>query len=185
MKQLTLCLLLIITLQTQAQNTEAEKNWHTYMTPGSMQQVLARSNGEWTADMTFWMTPDAPPEKMTAAMTNRMILGGRYQESTHTGNMMGMPFEGIGTTGYDNLRKVFVSTWIDNMGTGIIYMEGTWDEATKTITMKGKQTDPQTGKQTDIRQVLKIVDDRTQVLEMYYPHNGKEFKGMEITYKRK
>lgn len=27
-----------------------------------------------------------------------------------------MPFEGISTLGYDNAKKTFFSTWIDNMG---------------------------------------------------------------------
>ena len=32
--------------------------------------------------------------------------------------MMGMPFEGIGRTGYDNVTGKYWSTWIDNMSTG-------------------------------------------------------------------
>jgi hypothetical protein len=35
-----------------------------------------------------------------------------------------MPFEGISTLGYDNAKKTFFSTWIDNMGTGMMVMEG-------------------------------------------------------------
>jgi hypothetical protein len=98
---------------------------------------------------------------------------------------MGQPFEGVGTVGYDNAKKVFVSTWTDNMGTGIMYMEGPWDEATKTITMKGKQTDPTTGKDMDVRQTVKIIDDKTQQVEMFSTQNGTEFKTMEIALKKK
>ena len=39
--------------------------------------------------------------------------------------MMGQPFSGVGIDGYDNLRKKYVTTWIDTMGTGIFSMEGT------------------------------------------------------------
>jgi hypothetical protein len=53
-----------------------------------------------------------------ATCTNTMILGGRYQQSMIKGNMMGMPFEGMGLLGYDNAQKLFYSTWVDNMGTG-------------------------------------------------------------------
>lgn len=52
--------------------------------------------------------------------------------------MMGMPFEGHGTLAYDNHRKMFVSTWIDNMGSGIMVLEGTYDDASKTLTLMGK-----------------------------------------------
>ena len=65
-----------------------------YMTPGSVHQMLAKSDGEWTAETTLWAAPGAPPTKSTGTAVNRMILGGRYQESKNTGNFMGMPFEG-------------------------------------------------------------------------------------------
>ncbi|MBK9333372.1 MAG: DUF1579 family protein [Ignavibacteria bacterium] len=29
-------------------------------------------------------------------------MGGRYQQGKHTGDMMGMPFEGMSLLGYDN-----------------------------------------------------------------------------------
>ncbi len=47
------------------------------------------------------------------------------------GKMMEMPFHGIGTEGYDNVRKKFMASWIDNMGTGILLMEGTYDALRK------------------------------------------------------
>jgi len=162
-----------------------EKAWQTYMTPGDVHKMLAKSDGEWIGDVSMWMAPGAPPEKSTATVINKMILGGRYQQNTYTGKMMNMPFEGTGTVGYDNAKKMFVSTWVDNMGTGIIYMEGPWDDATKTVNLKGKQTDPLTGKETGIRETFKIVDDNNQVMEMFSTMNGSEFKTMEIKLKRK
>jgi hypothetical protein len=33
---------------------------------------------------------------------------------------MGMPFEGLGYTGYDNVKKQYFGTWIDSMSTGIM-----------------------------------------------------------------
>ena len=162
-----------------------EKAWQAYMTPGDVHKMLAKSDGEWTADVSAWMAPGAPPEKSTATVVNKMILGGRYQQNTYTGTMMNMPFEGTGMVGYDNAKKMFVSTWVDNMGTGIIYMEGPWDNGTKTVNMKGKQTDPITGKETGIRESFKIIDDNNQLMEMYSTVNGNEFKTMEIKLKRK
>ena len=112
-------------------------------------------------------------------------MGGRYQISNHTGNMMGQPFEGMSTIAFDNAKKVFISTWIDNMGTGLMTAEGPWDEATKSITMKGKAIEPATGKEMDVKEIFKIIDDNTQTMEMYDPApDGTEFKTMEITYKR-
>lgn len=154
--------------------------------PGKMHEMLAKSNGMWNEDVTFWMTPDAPPEKMTATCINRMVMGGRYQQGQTRGSINGMPFEGMSTTGYDNQKKVFVSTWIDNMGTGIMYMEGPYNEATKSVEMKGSMTDPMSGQEIAMRETWKMVDDNNQLMEMYStPKGGKEFKTMEIKFTKK
>jgi hypothetical protein len=161
------------------------KNMMEAMTPGEMHKMLASFNGKWTGDVTMWMDPAAPPSKSVATVENKMILGGRYQQSTHKGDMGGMPFEGVGTFGYDNAKKMFVSSWTDNMGTGIMHLEGPYDEATKTITLKGKCMNPENMKEMEIRETLKIVDDKNQVMEMYMTNDGKETKSMEIKLVRK
>lgn len=164
---------------------EEMQAWMAYSTPGEVHQMLAKSNGTWTCDGQSWMNPDSPAIKYAGSAVNKMILGGRYQESVHTGTMMGGPFEGRSTLGYDNAKKVFQSTWVDNMGTGVMYMEGPWDAATKSITFKGKGIDPGTGKDVDMREVFTMVDDNTHQMKMYCTKDGKEVKLMEMTMKRK
>ena len=165
----------------------AEKAWMEYMTPGESHKMLAKADGQWTGEMKMWFAPNTPAATSTTTGTNKMIMGGRYQVSTYKGDFMGMPFEGISTTGYDNAKKVFINTWMDNMGTGIMNMEGTWDEATKSINFKGKMICPANGKECDVRETYKIVDDNTHVMEMYGPdmQTGKEYKNMEIKFTRK
>lgn len=162
------------------------KNWQEYMTPGDMHKMMAKWDGEWTGEVTMWMYPGAPEQKSTSTAMNKMILDGRYQQSTHSGTMMDMPFNGVSTVGYDNHRKEFVSTWIDNMGSGMMVMKGPWDEATKTINLKGKVVDAGTKQDTDVRETFKIIDDNTQEMEMFMMMpDGKEFKTMNIKYTRK
>jgi hypothetical protein len=162
------------------------KNWQAYMTPGEMHAMLAKSVGTWNGEITMWETPGAPSTTSNGTAVYKMVLGGRYLEGTHTGNMMGMPYEGHSLTGYDNGKKVFFNGWIDNMGTGIMHMEGSWDDASKTITFKGKEFNPMTMKDCEMREVFKIVDDNNQIMEMYGPGpDGKEFKMMEIKSTRK
>lgn len=78
-----------------------------------------------------------------------------------------------------------MSTWVDNMGTGIMYMEGKYDEKSKSINFAGKCVDPTSGKEESVREVFKIVDDKTQFMEMYMTKGGKEFKNMEIKFTKK
>jgi hypothetical protein len=133
----------------------------------------------------MWVNPGAPPQKSKGTTVNKMVMNGLYQESVHTGNMMGMPFSGKGTLGYDNLRKVFVSTWIDNMGSGIMYLEGMLTETGKTIMLKGKMTDPSTGFVIDVRENIHIKDDNNHLMEMFVTMPGAgELKTMEIKFTR-
>lgn len=169
-------------MQLAAQNDSAQKAMMAYMTPGEMHKMLAKADGKWKEDITMWMAPGTQPVKNTATAENKMILGGRYQQTTHTGTFMNMPFEGISTIGFDNAKKVFVSSWVDNMGTGIMYMEGTMEPGSKTITFKGKSTDPATGNEMDVKQTFKWIDDKTQALEMFMVQGGQEFKTMEIKF---
>ncbi len=173
-----------VTSEPIQMNPEDMKAWMNYMTPGPMHQMLAKLNGTWKETVTFWMKPDAPPTSSTAICVNQMIMDNRYQESNHSGDMNGMPFEGRGYLGYDNARHVFESAWIDNMGTGIMNMEGKWDEKTKTIHFTGNSVDPMSGKELKVREEFKIVDDNNQLMEMYMTQNGKEFKSMEIKFYR-
>jgi hypothetical protein len=157
-----------------------------YGTPGDMHKMLAESNGKWAADVSSWDAADKPPTKFAGVAENKMIMNSLYQQSTFKADMGGMPFEGVSNTGYDNVRKVFVSTWFDNMSSGMMYMEGTYDAATKTMTLNGKMTDCTTDKEGPIRQVIKFIDDKTQVMEMFANGpDGKEMKMMEIKYTKK
>lgn len=176
----TVILLVTVTFGAQAQDDASMKAWQAYMTPGDVHKMIAKSDGNWNEDITMWMAPGTPPTKSKATCINTMIMGGRYQQSVHKGNMMGMPFEGMGLLAYDNAKKIFISSWIDNFGTGLMYMEGTWDDTSKSITFKGTSVDPGTGKDMNIREVMKFIDDSNMLMEMYAVVNGTETKTMEI-----
>lgn len=154
--------------------------WMAYATPGTPHEMLASAAGKWKTESTMWMEPGAPAQTSTGTADMKMVMGGRYQRMTYSGTMMGQPFEGEGLMAYDNSKKMFVNTWIDNMGTGIMQMEGPWDEATKTITLKGTMKDPITGKETSMREELKMVDATHQEMSMYCTQDGKENKNMEM-----
>ena len=189
MKRLTFVSLalaaVVSSFSSLAQGNDDMKAMMDYATPGNNHKMLAKMEGTWAATVTFWMQPGAAPMTSTATAVNEMILGGRYLQSRNTGTMMGQPFEGMGITGYDNAKKVFIASWIDNFGTGILLMTGKWDDATKAIVFTGTEVDPASGKEFSYRQVVRNPDDNTQIMEMYANMGGKEFKNMEIKYTRK
>lgn len=156
------------------------------MSPGEPHKHLARYAGDWTFTNKVWMDPSQPPTESSGTMHGETILGGRYVQATWKGNMMGMPFEGRGTHGYDNLSKQYVSTWIDNMATGIMYSTGTCDAAGKRCEDKGDMMDPMTGQKSYMRTVTTWTSDRSFMMEMSWPGpDGKEVKGMEFMVTKK
>jgi hypothetical protein len=161
------------------------KAWAAYATPGAAHKMMADENGTWNCDMTFWSEPNGKPEKASSVANIKMILGGRYQEAVYSGTMMGQPFEGKSTLAYNNASKEYTTTFIDNMGTGMIVAVGKYDEGTKSIELKGDMVNPVNGKKAPYREIYTIVDPKTRKMEMFDVKNGEEFKSMEIIMKKK
>jgi len=158
-------------------------------------KLLADMAGTWTYNIKMWMNPDpsAKPQESKGTATRKSMMDGRYFVVDVTGKMpmpgpdgklKEMTFKGMGIEAYDNVKKKFVGSWIDNMGTGIMMSEGTYDPATKTFTYTGEY-EGIPGMKQKIREVLKIVDNDHQTFEWYEDRGGKEAKTMEISYTRK
>lgn len=162
--------------------------WMDFAKPGAEHAWMATHAGTWVCDsVKQWMDPSQPPTTAKATDVVTMGMNGLYQMSDFSSSMMGQPMMGHGLMGYDKMKKKFVLSWIDNMGSGIVRMEGSYDDATKTLNLSGKQSDPGRKMETDIRQELKFHDDNSYTLAMYGTgHDGKsEQKFMEGTFKRK
>jgi hypothetical protein len=161
------------------------KAWQAYATPGNPHKLMADEVGTWNCDMTFWSEANGKPEKAASVAVIRMILGGRYQEADYKGTMMGQPFEGKSTLAYNNASQEYTTTFIDNMGTGMMVAMGKYDEKTKSMELKGEMVNPLNGKKTPYREVYTIVDPTTRKMEMFDTKNGTEYKSMEIIMKKK
>jgi hypothetical protein len=171
---------------TMPDTAAMNKAWNDFKTPGDMHKWMEKTNGTWEADISQWMDPAAPPTKAKGTLVQSSVLGGRYVTGKYSSMMFGQPMQGMSTMGYDNAKKIFISTWIDNFGTGIVYMTGTYDEKTKTLNLKGYQTDPMTGKDSNIREEMTMIDNDSYTMSIFGDGmDGKEMKFMEGTYKRK
>jgi hypothetical protein len=163
--------------------------------PTENHKLLADLAGTWTYTIKMWMNPDpnAKPEESKGTAVRKSMMDGRYSVMDVTGKMempgpdgkkKEMTFKGMGIDAYDNVKKKFVSSWIDNMGTGIMMSQGDYDPATKTFTYNAEgEFIP--GMKQKIREVIKIVDKDHHTFEWYEDRGGQEAKTMEIHYTRK
>jgi len=170
----------------EAEQKKMMEAWQKYSTPGAEHQKLKSFAGHWEATVKMWFDPAGPVEEVPGKAEMKTILGDRFLQQEFTGTMMGQPFNGIGVTGYDNVRKKWVSNWMDSTATGFYTGEGTADKTGDVITFASVATDPMTGKQRKGRDVLRLESPQKVVFESYATgKGGKEFKMLEITYTRK
>ncbi|HKA87874.1 MAG TPA: DUF1579 domain-containing protein [Haliangiales bacterium] len=170
----------------EAEQKKMMDAWQKYGTPGAEHQKLKAMAGTWDAQVKMWVDPAAPAEEVAGKAEMKMILGDRFLQQEFSGSMMGQPFNGLGFVGFDNVRKKWISGWMDSTATGFYGGEGTADKSGNVITFATIATDPMTGKQRKGRDVWRLEAPNKFVFESYGPgKGGKEYKMLEITYTKK
>ncbi len=162
--------------------SDMEKAMIELGTPGAMHKWLASQEGPWTVAMTAYGR-DGKPEKTQASATMKMILDGRFQEQRFAGSIGGKAYEGIGLTGYDNLKKEFVLYWFDSMSTAPSISRGQRSEDGKTLTLSGTRDLP--GMKMPFNQVWTVKSEKELGFAMTMTMQGQEMPVMETTYTRK
>lgn len=189
MKKYLIVFMAFFSLSLMAEEVNKEemmKKWQEFSTPGEPHKFLSSMAGKWKYTSKMWESKDAKAEESSGTATMKMVMGGRFLQQEIKGKAMGQPFEGLGFTGYDNLKKKTVSTWLDSMGTSILTGTGDLNTATKTVSESGQFTCPMEKDQTaDYRSEWVMVDKNTMTFTMYNKRDGKEeFKAMEMNYQR-
>jgi hypothetical protein len=161
--------------------------------PGEPHKQMQDRVGTWSYRTKWWMNPEAPPSESSGTSVTRSIMDGRYLVSDHTGKiqmpgpdgkMVDLEFKGMAIEGYDNAKKKYVASWIDNMGTGIMNLEGTYNPADKALTYYAEY-EPMPGMKMKIREVLTKMDNDHHRMEFFEDRGGKDVKTMQIDYTRK
>ncbi len=155
-------------------------------TPAEGHKKLDVLVGSWNAKNTMWTDPSKPPQVSEGVSEHKWVLGGRFIEQKFEGQFMGMPFTGIGYTGYDNYKKKYVGVWMDTFGTAMMNSIGTFNTSGKILRSTSRMDDFTTGKVATIRSNLTFVSNDEVKMEMFGPGpDGKEYRMLEIVYTRK
>jgi hypothetical protein len=155
--------------------------------PGEEHKKLAQLVGTYEHTVTWWMNPSEPPQVMKGMNENSLSFDGRFLLQKNKGGTKEMPFEGLGITGFDNIKKQFVSLWIDNTSTGVMNAAGIFDPSSNTLIEKGTMSDPMTGNpEQPFRAVWNLGDGSSYGYEMFITDSkGQETKVMQISYQKK
>ena len=151
--------------------------------PDENHKWLAQMAGSWNYEMAHRMAPEAPWEKVLGTADYTIEMGGRYLVQKVHAEMMGIPFEGAGTTAYDKVAGQYISTWYDSFGTGIMIFKG--QREGNTYISSGEYMDPMTMTTQIHRMVVSVESDNKHKMEYFVtPKGGEEFQSLTIKYTR-
>ena len=150
--------------------------------PTAEHHLLKDHTGTWKVACKFYMEPGQPPMETNATETIEMV-GEFWTISKYQTEMMGMPFVGRATMGYEPHANRFVSTWVDSMSPALFYLTG--KQKGDTITMEGQAWSCMTNSILKHRTTEKRISKNEHVFEMFCTMpDGKEIKMMTNHYKR-
>ncbi len=176
--------LLVITLifNFAFMSAQNQDPWTEYMTPSSIQKLLAEYEGDFKMEITMSMGEGKEPSIVNVESEHKMLLDGRFLEMKQKGTLMGMDYQSILTMGFNNTDKKFALTTITNMGTGTLSLCGEWDEKVKSATLFGELTNPVTKNTINVKQIVSFVDQDTILIESFDKEGDKPEK-KTIEYK--
>ena len=150
--------------------------------PTAEHKLLAEHAGTWKVHCKFYMEPGQPPMETEAREVVEMV-GPFWTASKFESNMMGMPFVGRATVGYEPHAKRWVSTWVDAMTPALFVFSGS--HKGDTLTMTGEAWSCMTNSVLKHRTTEKRISKDEFVFEMFATMpDGNEIKMMTNHYKR-
>ena len=150
--------------------------------PGDNHKMLEYFVGDWDATIHMHGMPDSQGSAKTHS-----LYDGRFIAQEFSGDMMGMPMEGVQVFGFDNYKNKFRAVWIDSVSTTMLVSEGLLDQTGKQLTMYGEMDEYMTGEHDKmVKYIYRIIDEDSYVFEIHdlgiVPGDTKV---MAITYNRK
>ncbi len=149
-------------------------------------KFLQEYDGTWYGEVIMYQSDGDIAVQYTGMANSEMIMDGRYQVTMLTAEILGQPMEGMSVLAFDTTTQEFINTWIDNFGTGMLIMQGMWNQQNpKQIDFTGTMIEPGTGKEIFVRQEYVFVDKDTQKMRLWYNLGEGEYEAMYVVYTRK
>ena len=165
-----------------------DAEWQTYAEPSDAHKILQeRFHGEFTYKTEFFKEGQEEPLYSSPGKGHcENIFEGRFVRVHYIceDNGMGGTFHGEETLGYDNCKKYYTSSWINNMATAVCNATGSYDAEEDVLTTTSFYDYPH-GK-GELKNVIKFVKDGDKVtgsvMEAFSPgKDGLPFRHMRVT----
>ena len=146
-----------------------------------LQQVV----GEWDSEGDIPAQPGQPAMKTKGSESGRMV-GGFWAMLENKGEIMGAPFTGILTLGYDPQGKKYVGTWIDSMSNYLWRYQGSVDASGKVLTLDTEgPSHGEPGKLAKYQESIEIKSKDHKVFTSKVKKDGEWVTFLTVHYRRK
>lgn len=148
--------------------------------PGPEHAHLNAMEGKWDTVM------EMGGQKSKGTATYKSVCSGMWIASDFESDLGGVPYQGHGMDGYDQLKKKFVGYWFDSMTSAPMTFEGNFDADHKVLTMTGTSPGPD-GKPQKFRTTTEMegADQMSFKMFMTSTSDGKEELAFTIEYTRR
>jgi hypothetical protein len=153
--------------------------------PGPHHAVLKDLEGTWDFVAVTYMDFGVTAVTNDGVAENRLVVNDLWLVTDFKTSILDVPYRGHEILGFDVVKGRYVGTWVDSMSTSMMTSEGTYDEATRTLTLTMKGRDG-TGAEVVMKGITRFIDKdhHAWTAKLLLP-DGEEIVTMEIRYERR
>lgn len=152
--------------------------------PGSEHRWLDPLVGSWTVDLRWYAA--GRETRLAGTSENRWILDGRFLLCESTAGEGPSQIDARTIYGFDNRQKKYFALGLHNLATYIMQPSGSYDPASHSFLLSGKDRDEVTGAVLVYRELLKVEGPDRHVLSLYLDVSGRSpVKVLEAVYTRR
>jgi hypothetical protein len=93
--------------------------------------------GSWTTHQTDWLPDGKVWNEADGTATCHLIMDGRFLREDYATTLDGHPFHGLGLLGFDRQKQIYTFVWLDDLGTSITSLGGSFDGTGRVLTLLG------------------------------------------------
>lgn len=153
--------------------------------PGAEHRWLDPLVGSWTVDLR-WPGAGGAETRTTGISENRWILDGRFLLCESTAGDGPSRIDATTIYGFDNRQKKYFALGLHNLASYIMQPSGSYDTATHSFLLSGRERDEVTGGVLVYRELLKVEGPDRHVLSVYFDVPGRTpVRVIEAVYTRR
>ena len=148
--------------------------------------LLKNFVGHWTTNVHSFVGHFAKARDTEGTADGKLLMGGRFVQVTQSETRMKLAFEALTTLGFNEALGKYTADVIDTAGAQSVRFTGTYDAATKKLTMTTRYSEGKTTRLTIKRTVTTFLDDKMWTFEEFVSHGvgEKESPTVAITFKK-